>query len=148
MRLTIIPGDSTEGTVKKELRLKRDEIKMTESFAKAKIVEQKTDDGKTLRLGVVVLPQFYDNCAEDCEKLINRLKKEKIDGLALDLRYNSGGLLNEAVALAGLFVDQAPVVQVKGSDPRKPAQVLRDTDGRTAYDGPLLVLVKEPCSRF
>jgi carboxyl-terminal processing protease len=71
--------------------------------------------------------------------LIARLKEEKIEGLVLDLRRNGGGYLNEAIELAGLFIKQGPVVQVKASDGG--IEVANDQDEKIAYTGPLAVLV-------
>lgn len=139
VRLTIIPANSPDGSVKKVITLIRNEIKLKEQFAKAKIVETKTADGQVERLGVVNLPQFYDNCAEHVEKLVTRLKAENVTGIVLDLRHNGGGILDEAVRLTGLFIKKGPVVQVK--DHRKQTTVLEDKDGKVAYDGPLIVLV-------
>ena len=61
-----------------------------------------------------------------------------MDGVVLDLRNNGGGLLTEALALTGLFIDQGPVVQVKGSRGR--VQHKDDPETGTVYDGPLIVL--------
>ncbi len=139
VRLTIFPGSSTGGSTRKVISLVRDEIKLTEQFAKARIIEQTGHDGQAHRLGVITLPQFYDHCAGHVEKLISRLKKENVGGLVLDLRRNGGGILDEAIALTGLFIKKGPVVQVK--DHRKRTQVLRDEDPTVAYDGPLVLLV-------
>lgn len=136
VRLTIIPA-SAPGT-KKEIRLIRDEIKFKEQFAKARIFESK-DGEKVRRTGVITLPQFYDDCAGHVERLIVRLKAEKVDGLVLDLRKNGGGILDEAVRLTGLFIKEGPVVQVK--EPKRPAQILEDKDKDVAWNGPLVVLV-------
>ncbi len=138
VRLTIIPADALSDADHKVVRIVRDEIKLTEQYAFARIVEHVTADGKKLRLGVIDLPQFYQKCAADCEKLLVRLQKEKVAGVILDLRRNGGGLLNEAVELTGLFIKKGPVVQVR--DPKR-IDVLEDEDGRVAYDGPLMVLV-------
>ncbi|MEK7674246.1 MAG: carboxy terminal-processing peptidase [Verrucomicrobiota bacterium] len=139
VRLTILPGSSTGEATKKVISLIRDEIKLTEQFAKARIIEQTDHDGQAHRLGVITLPQFYDHCAGHVEKLIARLKKENVSGLVLDLRRNGGGILDEAIELTGLFIKNGPVVQVK--DHRKRTQVLRDEDQKVAYDGPLVLLV-------
>ena len=139
VRLTIIPADSTDGAGRKTIKLVRDEIKLAEQFAKGRVIEETTPDGKKVRLGLVILPQFYSNCANDVKKIITRLKLEKIDGIALDLRHNSGGLLDQAVALTGLFTGNGPVVQVR--DNRKSNQVLDDPEAKVFYNGPLVVLV-------
>ncbi len=139
VRLTVLPADASAGSVKKEVRLVRDEIKMTEQFAKARVMEQVDSEGRTHRVGVINLPQFYERCARDVDKLIARLQKENITGLVLDLRRNGGGILDEAINLTGLFIARGPVVQVR--DSRKQTMVYRDRNERVAYDGPLIVLV-------
>ena len=138
VRLIIIPVGAASDSERKEIRIIRDEIKLKESYAFARIVETAGPDGKPQRLGVIELPQFYQKCAADVEKLIGRLKKENISGLVLDLRRNGGGLLNEAVELAGLFIKRGPVVQVRQP---KQIEVLEDEDARVAYDGPLVIAV-------
>jgi carboxyl-terminal processing protease len=138
VRLIVIPVGAASDSERKEVRIVRDEIKLKESYAYARIVEHAGPDGKPQRLGVIELPQFYQKCAADVEKLIGRLKKENIAGLILDLRRNGGGLLNEAVELTGLFIKKGPVVQVRQP---KQTEVLEDEDARVAYDGPLIVAV-------
>jgi carboxyl-terminal processing protease len=138
VRLIVIPVGAASNSERKTIRIVRDEIKLKESYAYARIIEHLGPDGKPQRLGVIELPQFYQKCAADVEKLIGRLKKEDIAGLILDLRRNGGGLLNEAVELTGLFIKRGPVVQVRQP---KQVEVLEDEDARVAYDGPLIVAV-------
>lgn len=138
VRLIVIPVGAASNSERKTIRIVRDEIKLKESYAYARIIEHVGPDGKPQRLGVIELPQFYQKCAADVEKLIGRLKKEDIAGLILDLRRNGGGLLNEAVELTGLFIKRGPVVQVRQP---KQVEVLEDEDARVAYDGPLIVAV-------
>ncbi|MEO5582113.1 MAG: carboxy terminal-processing peptidase, partial [Saprospiraceae bacterium] len=52
-----------------------------------------------------------------------------------------GGSLQEVVNMVGLFIPQGPVVQVKGKTGRP--GVYFDRDGKTTYDGPLMVIVNE-----
>ena len=77
--------------------------------------------------------------AEDVAKLIVDLKQAKVQGIVLDLRHNGGGYLSEAIELAGLFIHQGPVVQVKGYD----GEITVDSDKaeNLSYDGPMAVLV-------
>lgn len=139
VRLRLIPASSPDGSERKEITLTRAEVKLVELHAKARIVERGGDTGSVARLGVITLPEFYENAAADTRKLLQRLKQEQIGGLVLDLRRNGGGLLQQAVALTGLFIKSGPVVQVK--DNRKQTQVLADEEEDVAYDGPLVVLV-------
>lgn len=138
VHLTVIPADSTDGSARKEVILVRDEIKLKDQFAKGRVYEHKLPNGKTEKLGFIDLPQFYDNCSEHVETIIQRMKKENIEGLILDLRHNGGGILEESVNLVGLFIDRGPVVQVRDSD--KHTKVYKDTDSKVAWSGPLVVL--------
>ncbi|MGG9964600.1 carboxy terminal-processing peptidase [Ferruginibacter sp. SUN106] len=81
----------------------------------------------------------YDGCANDVSKEIVKLKKDTIGGLILDLRFNGGGSMWEAMQLAGIFIDIGPVASVK--DKTAKVQFLKDPNRGTIYDGPLIVLV-------
>ncbi len=63
------------------------------------------------------------------------MKKDKVDGIIIDLRNNGGGALNEAIDLTGLFIKDGPVVQVKNADGK--VDVGDDPDPSIVYDGPL-----------
>jgi len=123
-----------------------------EAQAAQKEVRTITRGDKSLRVGVITVPGFYQDIAaqnsgdenyrsttRDVRRLIGELRKEGIDGLVLDLRGNGGGYLPEATALTGLFVDRGPVVQLKDTSGR--LEVLDDPEPGIAYDGPLAVLI-------
>ncbi|MSR64321.1 MAG: tail-specific protease [Verrucomicrobiae bacterium] len=153
VRLKVIPADAPDSSSRIEIKLVRDEIKLTEQEAKAKIVEKKEPDGKVLRLGYIDLPSFYadmkrdknsKSSSRDMARLLEKLNADRIDGLVVDLRRNAGGSLPEAIALTGLFIRNGPVVQVKEGGPAKGQpriRVLRDEDSDVVYDGPMIVLV-------
>ncbi|MGH2564509.1 MAG: carboxy terminal-processing peptidase, partial [Ginsengibacter sp.] len=100
-------------------------------------------------IGFISLPSFYqdwDNagtgvngCANDVAKEILKLKKENIEGLIIDLRYNGGGSLEEAVELSGIFIDYGPVGMEKERD--STIYTLRDVNRGTIYEGPLMLMV-------
>jgi carboxyl-terminal processing protease len=100
-------------------------------------------------IGFISLPAFYEDwenestgvngCANDVAKEILKLKREKIEGLILDLRYNGGGSVQEAVELAGIFIDAGPVAQFKNRDPK--IFTLKDSNRGSIWDGPLILLV-------
>ncbi|HEV8541611.1 MAG TPA: carboxy terminal-processing peptidase [Verrucomicrobiae bacterium] len=137
VRLTVVPAKNRDS--RKIISLVRDEIKFKEQFAKAKVYDYQDPDGFSQRIGVINLPQFYDGCASHVNTLIQRLKKENVQALVLDLRRNGGGILDEAVQLTGLFIKKGPVVQVK--DPKRDAHVLEDKNSDIAWSGPLVVAV-------
>jgi carboxyl-terminal processing protease len=151
VRLQILPAGAAPGSPEKLLALTRNKVTL-EAQAAHKEVRNITREGQTLKVGVITVPGFYQDIAaqsagdenyrsttRDVRRLIDELKKEKIDGLVLDLRQNGGGYLPEATALTGLFVDRGPVVQLKDTTGR--LEVLDDPEPGVAYDGPLAVLV-------
>ncbi|PYI86488.1 MAG: tail-specific protease [Verrucomicrobia bacterium] len=153
VRLTIVPADAPNSSVHKTVALIRDQIKLEDQDAKAKLIELPATDGKSARLGVIDLSSFYGDMknrtpdrkstATDVARLLKKLKEEHVDGIILDLRHNGGGSLEEAINLTGLFIKEGPVVQVKGPGDAPP-EVDRDNDPAIQYDGPLVVLT----SRF
>lgn len=153
VQLKVIPVGKIEPIV---YDLTRQKIELKSQEARGDVVEQgKKADGKPYLIGVIDLPSFYadpgagkagkgdaKSATEDVRKILKEFNKKNVDGVVLDLRHNGGGSLNEALSLTGLFIDQGPVVQVKGSA----GGVKRrdDPEKGTDYDGPLMVLT----SRF
>ncbi|WP_309562792.1 carboxy terminal-processing peptidase [Christiangramia sp. SM2212] len=127
-----------------EVTLVRDVIEIEETYAKASMVEK-----ESRKFGVINLPKFYfdmtdydeRNAASDIKEDIIRLKKEGMEGLVLDLRNNGGGSLKTVVDIAGMFIKEGPIVQVKSNGARK--EVLKDEDPQVLWDGPLVILVNE-----
>ena len=149
--LTVIPADSADSSARKELTLVRDEVKLEESEAKAKVVDFPLGNGATMRLGVIELPSFYadfdatgagkKSATSDVAKLLKKLIAEKVKGVVLDLRNNPGGSLTEVVNMTGLFIKNGPVVQVRSSDGK--VHVDNDDDSALLYDGPLVVMTNK-----
>lgn len=149
VRLTIIPAGAADSAERKTVSMVRDEIKLEDQQAKARLVDLPGEGGKSKRVGVIDLPGFYASegkgarsATEDVAKLVRKLKQEGATGLILDLRRNGGGSLKEAINLTGLFIPSGPVVQTRTMDGR--VEIGADRDGTTLYDGPLVVLT----SRF
>ena len=132
-----------DGTVN-EVTVKRDIVLLEETYIKSSIVEK---DNNTY--GLINIPKFYidfDNqsnrdAAKDLRTEIERLKEQGIQGLVIDLRNNGGGALKTVVEMAGMFIKNGPVVQVKYFDKEK--QVLSDRDRSVLWTGPLVILVNE-----
>lgn len=154
--LTIIPADAADSSERRTVTLVRDEIKLEDQAAKARLYEIPNGEGPPVRVGVIDLPSFYASfelgktgekteprsTTADVTRLIRKLEAEGITGLILDLRRNGGGSLEEAIKLTGLFIREGPVVQVR--DANGEINVERDTDPEVVYDGPLVVMT----SRF
>ncbi len=146
VRLTISPSE--DRSARKVVSMIRDEIKLEDKEARAQLIV--FPNGK--RLGLIDLPSFYapvnlDNDGQstpkytsaDVTKLVKKLKKEKAEGIILDLRSNPGGSLEEAVRFTGLFIKDGPVVLSRDST----GKVMVDSvpDPGQLYDGPLVVMI-------
>jgi carboxyl-terminal processing protease len=99
------------------------------------------------KIGYILLPGFYtewenetgSSCANDVAKEILKLKKENIEGLILDVRYNGGGSLGEALEMIGIFVNEGPLLAERSRDGK--LSTLKDPNRGTIYDGPLALLI-------
>ncbi|MGZ3958010.1 MAG: carboxy terminal-processing peptidase, partial [Flavisolibacter sp.] len=129
----------------KTVSLIRDKIVQDESYVRSAVINQGNS-----KVGYIYLPEFYANFDDpndphrssvDVAKEVQKLKEAKVDGIVIDLRNNGGGSLYDVIQIAGLFIDQGPIVQVK--DREGQPQVMRDKDGGVMYDGPLAVMVNE-----
>jgi carboxyl-terminal processing protease len=151
VRLQVLPAGTAPGTPEKIYEFVRNKVTL-EAQAAQRTVKTVQRGDRTLRVGVITIPGFYQDIAaqnagdddyrsttRDVRRLIAELRKEDVDGLVLDLRGNGGGYLPEATALTGLFVDRGPVVQLKDTSGR--LEVLEDPEPGIAYDGPLAVLI-------
>ena len=141
VRLTLRKKDG----LLKTISLIRDKIVQDESYARSAVINQGTS-----RIGYIYLPEFYANFNDpsdphrssvDVANEVKKLKDEKVDGIVIDLRNNGGGSLYDVIQIAGLFIDQGPIVQVKGREGQP--EVMKDKDGGVLYDGPLTVMVNE-----
>ncbi|HET9430289.1 MAG TPA: carboxy terminal-processing peptidase, partial [Chitinophagaceae bacterium] len=130
----------TDGTVK-TIILPREKIETEENSVKSFVLKG------SKKIGYISLPDFYtswdqesgSSCADDVAKEIVNLKKEQIEGLILDVRFNGGGSMGEALQLIGIFINEGPLVGVKESS-GKPG-FLKDPYRGTIYDGPMVVLI-------
>ena len=134
------------------LPLVRDRIDLDDQSASGRIIETRANDGSLARVGIIDIPSFYLDIAgrnagrddyrstsRDVRRLIEELREEGLDGLVVDLRDNQGGALDEALLVAGLFIETGPIVQIRRLSGR--ARVRWDEDPFVAWEGPLGVLV-------
>ena len=153
VRLEIIPGNSLDDSVTKEIEIIRNLVKLEDQAAEKKVINIEKDN-KNFKIGIIELPAFYfdfeayqqrdysyRSSSKDVKKLLQELNQEGIEGLILDLRNNGGGSLYEANALAHLFIGRGTTVQIK--DSKGNIQGLGERWGYQFFDKPLVVLVNK-----
>ncbi len=136
--------------------LTRTEVKITEDEVKGKVLESSQwIDGSKSRVGVLRIPSFYrdfqgasqggefKSTSRDVKLVLDEFKKAGVDVLIVDLRWNGGGALQEAIEVSGLFIPKGPVVQVVEPGEDRP-QVFDDEDPEIYWRRPMIVV----CNRF
>ncbi len=134
VELTLQSPDGVSKTVK----LNKSAIRNEENMVRGWILEGQH------KVGYISLPVFYTrmvegvgtSCAEDVAREIVKLKKENIEALILDLRYNGGGSVDEAASLLGIFIDLGPIGMLRlfnGQDRDHKRHQPRTNLGRPAF---------------
>ncbi|MCL1864519.1 MAG: carboxy terminal-processing peptidase [Spirochaetes bacterium] len=144
VRLTVIRDVETKNQPSRFIvPIIREQIELKDSEAKSQI-EIFNSNGKNYKIGYIKLPSFYEDresgksSSGDVKNLLNDLNKEKVNVVILDLRGNPGGLLNEAITIAGLFIEQGPVLQIVGRN--TPPRIFYDNDPNIYSKEPLIIL--------
>ncbi|MDD2819905.1 MAG: carboxy terminal-processing peptidase [Flavobacterium sp.] len=138
VRLTVKKVDGTITVIS----IIRDIVEIEETYAKSSIVNK-----NGLKYGVIYLPKFYidfenkdgRDAGKDIAIEVDRLKKAGVNGIVLDVRDDGGGSLSTVVDIAGLFIEDGPIVQIKSAGRNK--EVLYDRDKKIEWDGPLVIMV-------
>ncbi len=152
VRLEVDPADESG---RKTYTITRDRIELKDSEARSEIKEWGTKpDGKPYKIGVIQLPSFYmdmdgarlglptyKSTTRDVRRLLEEFNQKGVDAVVVDLRWNGGGSLTEAVNMTGLFIDKGPVVQVKGPDGR--IDPYTDPEAGMVWKGPLVVMINK-----
>lgn len=144
VKLTVLRTGKKNETL--NIVLTRDKIDLKEQAAKL-TWHSVNREQRAIKIAVIELPSFYGgggpnanrDCVEDVKDLIEQAKKERADGIVLDLAQNGGGLLRAAVDVSGLFLARGPMVAIQGR--KDAARPLRDNDPTVNYSGPMAVLV-------
>ena len=132
VRLEIQPA--TKGSKTRIITLTRARIRLEDRAVQGSVHQV----GKN-KVGVLDIPGFYVGLTDDVKVQLQKLQKQHVDSIVIDLRTNGGGALTEAVSLSGLFIPSGPVVQVR--DNTGNIHQDSDDDGVVYYNGPLVVLV-------
>jgi carboxyl-terminal processing protease len=102
---------------------------------------------REIKTGYIKIPSFYSDfegnngkgCAQDVAKETIKLMKDSIKGLVIDLSDNGGGSMEEAVKLAGLFIDSGPISII--TDNQKRESVINDPYKGVLYKGPIVLII-------
>ncbi|ARJ43442.1 C-terminal processing peptidase [Pantoea alhagi] len=132
VRLEILPAG--KGTKTRTVTLTREKIRLEDRAVKMSVHNVGKD-----KVGVLDIPGFYVGLTDDVKVQLQKLEKQHVDSVVIDLRTNGGGALTEAVSLSGLFIPSGPVVQVRDNNGK--VREDSDNDGVVYYKGPLVVLV-------
>ncbi|HIF19784.1 MAG TPA: tail-specific protease [Gammaproteobacteria bacterium] len=151
VKLKILPTSSDADSNPYDLSLIRDDITLEEQAASS-YIKTLDIDNKQFHIGVITVPSFYQDfaarrrgdkdyksTASDVKKIVEELEEVGIDAIVMDLRGNSGGLLDEATALTGLFIDNGPIVQLKDMDNN--VEILDDPYPGMVYNGPMVIMI-------
>lgn len=134
VKLTVLKHDTKKSEV---VTLTRDTIELADMRVKGKTYD--TPQGP---VGLISVQAFYAGVHNDVRERIKELSRDKpLAGVVLDLRYNAGGYLEEAVGLAGLFIDSGPIVGERDGGGR--IHWNHDPEHDVAYGGPLAVLANQ-----
>lgn len=151
IKLRILPTSSNADPNPYDITLIRDSVTLEEQAASSYIKTIKSGDNN-FEIGFITIPSFYQDFAarrrgdeyfksttNDVKSLVSELKEIGIDALIIDLRGNSGGLLDESVSLTGLFINEGPIVQLKDMDNN--IEIINDPSNGAIYNGPLAVMI-------
>jgi carboxyl-terminal processing protease len=102
---------------------------------------------KEIKIGYIKIPSFYSDfegrsgkgCAQDVAKETIKLMKDDIKGLVIDLTDNGGGSMEEAIKLAGLFIESGPISILV--DNKKRLSVINDPYKGVIYKGPVIIII-------
>ncbi len=147
VKLRVIPSGTKTA---KEYTFVRENVKLEDKGARYFIKEARSKNSN-YKIGVINLPSFYmdfdayskgdknyKSTTRDVKEILEKLNKESVDGLIIDLRNNGGGSLSEVNNLMGLFIPYGPVVQVKEGGR---VSYLGDNDMKTYFNKPVVVMV-------
>ncbi|MGH8125114.1 MAG: carboxy terminal-processing peptidase [Rhodanobacteraceae bacterium] len=150
VRLEILSAEGGPDAKPEVITLVRKKVTVAEQAAKKKVIDVK-EGGRTVKVGVIDLPSFYEDfdarrrgdpnyksASRDVAKLLKELEQDKVSAVIVDLRDNGGGSLSEAVNLTGLFIGKGPVVQVRDNRGHVEEQ---DSEEKMLWTGPMAVLV-------
>jgi len=124
---------STEDGEIKEIDLERRSVDLRPVRTK-----RLRDESHTL--GYLRITQFSESVPKKIEEALQELKEKEVEGIILDLRNNSGGLVSSGIAVADSFLNEKLVVETKNRDGIKDSII---SEKNTFFDGPMVTIVNK-----
>ena len=146
--LRVRPAADEAKTVVYELTRQKVELEAQE--VKGEVLQTEDRIGRPAKIGVISIPSFYrdfegaqgggefKSAVADVRKVLSDFRQQNVDAVIVDIRFNGGGALAEAIEVSGLFIDQGPVVQVR--EPNGNRRILSDDEPSAEWQGPLVVV--------
>ncbi|MCT6518198.1 carboxy terminal-processing peptidase [Proteus vulgaris] len=132
VKLEVISDE--KGAKPRTITLVREQIRLEDRAVK---LTEKVINGD--KVAILDIPSFYVGLTNDVKTQLQKVAKDNVSALVIDLRGNGGGALTEAISLSGLFIPSGPVVQVRDNNGRVRQDF--DKDDVVYYKGPLVVIV-------
>ena len=124
---------STEDGEIKEIDLERRSVDLRPVRTK-----RLRDESHTL--GYLRITQFSESVPKKIEEALQELKEKEVEGIILDLRNNSGGLVSSGIAVADSFLNEKLIVETKNRDGIKDSII---SEKNTFFDGPMVTIVNK-----
>ncbi|MHC8946889.1 carboxyl-terminal processing protease [Advenella incenata] len=152
VRIEIIPAERGMEGKHTTVSIVRQKVTMEDQAARYRIFEAGSNGDKR-KVGIITIPSFYEDfdakargesnyksLTRDVRVILEKLDKEGVDGVLLDLRNNGGGSLSEAANLSGLFLGGPnPIVQVSTAEGT--TSNVRSATGKLVWNKPVGVMV-------
>ena len=136
----LLKGDiGSQATLRVQRENEKLKFKMTRTEVVVATVSLRVIDG-IRPIGVVAINKFAKGACEKTKEILNLAKKSHVRGMLLDLRDNPGGQMEEAACIAGLFVGDKKIFEIRYLNPEKHPEIYTGGEEQI-FDKPLAILV-------
>lgn len=135
------PGTQITLTVLHKQNTVPEKITITREIIKVKTIKQPKIIDEVYKIGYIRITAFHEDTLNSFSEAVQKLQRKNMKSLIIDLRFNGGGLLEQAVELTNLFIPQGIIVSTRGRQPND-VKTMEADPKKTIYSGlPLVILV-------